>query len=148
MSFGPCVGDFIVISGLATKAYSAYKHAPDGYRYISEEIAALQILVSKAAEHFRSTPLHSDDGHYGQKVLQGCQSVLQDLNSLIEKYRRQASTNKSIAFTGVKVGKENIVDLGERLISSTVLLHGFIRRFVVLGTIFYFINPVILISLF
>ena len=126
------IGDIIVISGLAIKVQEAYKDAPDDYRYISEEVEVLHALINKVAQHFKSTAISSDNRLDGQKVLKGCQSVLEDLNSVFEKYKRRASTNKRTAFMGVKIGKENIVSVQERLIFNTGLLRGFVRRFVFL----------------
>ena len=133
MSFGYGGGDIIAISALAIKVYTAYKDAPDDYRYIAEEVIALQILIDKVSQHFKSTTIGSSDCDDGQKVLKGCQSVLEDLNSLIEKYKVLASTNKRQVFKRVKLGKEDIATLRQRLISNTGLLNGFVRRFVILA---------------
>lgn len=131
MSFGT-TGDFIAISSLAMRVHIAYKEAPGDYRYISEDIAVLQVLMDEAAQHFKSAIISSDDRHDGQRVLENCQGVLEDLNSLIEKYKRRASTNRRFPFMGVKVVGENIVTLHERLIIRTGLLNGFVQRFVIL----------------
>ena len=126
-----CAGDIINISGLAIRVYTAYKDTPGDHRYIFEEVAALQDLIGKAAQHFEGTTISCDDRNYGQKVLGGCQSVLEDLNSLIGKYKRLASINRSLLMTGVKFGQEDIATLQAKLISNAVLLKGFVRRSVV-----------------
>ena len=131
MSFGYSVGDFIAISALAVKVYTAYKDAPDAYRHISEEVVALQILIDKAAQHFKSTTLGRKDLHDGQQVLKSCESVLVDLNSLIENYKSLSSTNRGPFFKRVKLGKEDIATLRARLTSNATLLSGFVRRFVI-----------------
>ena len=123
-----CVRNIIATSGLAVRVYTAYKDAPDGYRHISEDVATLQTLIGKAAQHFKGTTISSDDRHDGQKTLKDCQSVLQDLYSFIEKYKRLASINKSLVLDRVKLGKEDITTLQVRLISNTGLLNGFVRR--------------------
>ena len=125
MSFGFGVGDFIALAGLAARVYTAYKHAPDDYSHISEELEVLQILIDKAAKHFKGTNISSDDRHYGQTVLKECHSVLENLHSF-KPYKSLAST-KSLIFTGIKIGK----DLQESLITNTALLKGFVRRSVV-----------------
>ena len=130
------VHDIIAISGLAVRASIAYKDAPDGYRHISEEVAALKLLIDKVAPHFQSSTISQEDYHYGEKVLRDCQGVLQDLNRLFEKHRRLASINKRIDLNSVKLGKEDATTLHVQLISNTVLLSGFIRRCVVV----FFIN--------
>ena len=129
------VGNFIALSGLAARVYIAFKDAPDGYRNISQEVAVLQVLIDKVAQHFKSTPISSNDRHDGQNALKSCQSVLEDLHSLIEKYKRLAFTNKRLVLAAVKLGKKDsdIVTLRERLKSNTFLLNGFVRRFVVPG---------------
>lgn len=131
------VGNFIAVSGLAVRATTAYQDAPDGYGYISEEVTTLQILIDNVAQHFKSTPFNSDDRLDGQKVLRSCQRVLEDLNSLMDKYKRLASINERLALIGVKVGGENIITLRERLRSNTDSLHGFVRRFVDLGILLH-----------
>ena len=135
-----CVRDIIAISGQAVRAHIAYKDAPDGYRHISEHIAALQVLIDKVAQLLKGTTISSDDRLDGQKILKGCQSVLQDLSSLIEKYNRLVLINRRLVLKGVKLGKEDITALQIRLISQTGLLNGFIRRFVVPVMYSTFIN--------
>ena len=139
------MGDIIVISGLAIRVQIAYKDAPHGFRHISDEVEALQVLINRVKQYWKNTTIISDNRQEGQKVLKGCQSVLEDLNSLFEKYKRRAFTNKQYPFLGVKLGKENIISLQERLIFNTGLLHGFLRRFV--GQVFPPINLWILIFL-
>ena len=125
-----CVRDIIVISGLAVQVYIAYRDTPD-YRFISKDIAALRVLIDKAAQLSKSTKISNDDHHYGQKVLKGCQGALEDLKHFIEKYNRLASINKSLVLNRVKLGKYDITVLHERLISSASLLNGFVRWYVV-----------------
>ena len=132
MGFGWSVSDIIAISGLAIRVYLAYKDAPDGYSHISDEVGALQILINKVAQLSKRTAISSDDHDYGQRVLSCCKSILEGLDSLIEKYRSLVSTNRRLPFISVKLGpgKENIEALRIRLTSNAVLLKGFVRRFV------------------
>ena len=136
------VRDIIAISGLAIRVYISYKDSSD-YSFILEDIAALQVLIDKVAQHFKSTNISDDYCHEGQTVLKGCHSVLEDLNAFIEKYRRLASLNKRLVFNQVKLGKYNITTLHECLISNTGLLTGFIQRCVFRDCVFCFrfINP-------
>ena len=124
------MGDIIVVSGLAIKVQTAYKDAPHDFRHISEEVEALQVLIGKVTQHFKSiTGIGSDSRNEGQKVLKSCQSVLEDLNSLFEKYKEKgrAFTIQGLPFLGVRLGEENIISLQERLIFNTGLLHGFVH---------------------
>ena len=124
------MADIIATSGLAVRVSIAYKNTPDGCRHISEEAAALQVLIERGTSHFKGTTISSEDRLKAQKVLKSCQSVLQDLYSLLEKYNRLASINMRLVLKGVKVSNQDIITLQSRLISETVLLNGFIRRFV------------------
>lgn len=131
MSFGFAVGDVLATSALAVKVYRAYKDAPDVYRHISEEVEALQRLIDEAAQHMTSTTIRSDVLSDGQKILKSCGSVLEDLNSLVEKYNSLSSTNRELDLHRVKLRSEDIATLRSRLISNTTLLSSFIHRFAI-----------------
>ena len=130
--FGWGVGDILAISQLALQVYGAYKDAPKNYRHIVEEVMSLQIIINKAVQHFESPTLSNNDRQLGQEVLKGCRSVLEDLNSLIEKYNSLVSVNTLQIFTKVRLGGEDIATLRSRLISNTSLLNSFIQRFDIL----------------
>lgn len=132
MSFGFSgfsVGDIVAISALAVKVYTAYKDAPNEYKNITKEVKSLNIIIDKAAQHFEGTALSNNDRQQGQEVLEGCQSVLQDLNTLIEKYKSLVSTDKRLVFMRVKLGTEDIAALRARLGLNATLLSTFIQRF-------------------
>ena len=129
MSFGWGVGDILAISGLAVKVYTAYKDAPDDYKHIASEVKSLQNMVNKALRHFESTSLSNDSRQEGQDILKGSQDVLEDLNSLIEKYHSLSSANTSQVLKRAQFGTEDIATLRIRLISNTGLLNSFIQRF-------------------
>ena len=144
MSFGYGVGDVMAVSRLALKVIIAYKDAPGDYRNISDEVESLHIIIKKAAQHFESTSLGDDSRQEGQKVLKGCQNVLEDLDTLIEKYNSLASASASASTSTSQVlqrmklgasqvlGTEDIATLRARLTSNTTMLNGFIQRFVIL----------------
>ena len=87
------------------------------------------MIINKAIRHFESTSLSDNNRKEGQVVLKSCQNVLEDLNSLIEKYNSLASANTSQILKRVKLGTEDITTLRVRLISNTGLLNGFIQRY-------------------
>ena len=128
MSFGFGVGDILAISELAVKVYTAYNDAPDEYKHIAEEVKSLQIMINKATQHFESTTLSDNDRQEGQEVLKGCQSVLGDLNALIEKFSSLAAPNKRQVFRRVQLGTEDVTALRVRLAANATLLSSFIRR--------------------
>ena len=118
-------GDIIAISKLAVAVYTGYK---DDYKNISDEVQSLQILIDKAAWHFKSASLDKDSQQEGQKALAGCRNVLEDLNSLIEKYSNSGSSKPSQALKRIKLGTGDIANLKARLISNTAILNSFIQR--------------------
>lgn len=132
MSFGWGVGDILTISQLAITVYSAYKDAPKDYKNIAEEVKSLQIIINKAAQHFKSPTLSDSDRQEGKEVLKGCQSVLEDLNSLIKDYNSVASGKTGQVFKRVMLGMEDVATLRVRLVSNTGLLSSFIRRYDIL----------------
>ena len=133
MRSGWGVSNFIAISSLALRVYRAYKDDIDDQGYISNEVAALRILIEKTAQHFKTTPVGSHGHPYGQNVLIRCQSVLEDLDSFSRKYQHLPSTIKR----QIILSKKEIVALRESLISNTILLNGFVRRFVMPGILLY-----------
>ena len=139
MSFGYGV-DIMAISGLALKVYTAYKDAPEDYRNISDEVESLHIIIKKAAQHFESTTLSDNSRQEGQKVLKGCKNVLEDLDTLIEKYNSLASASTSQVLQRIKLGTEDIATLRARLTSNTTLLNGFIQRFDILTITMQYIH--------
>ena len=79
--FGWGGGDIFAIYQLAVKVYTAYKDAPgDDYRHILDEVKSLQFVINMATRHFQSTKLNTNSQQEGQKVLKGCQNILEDLN--------------------------------------------------------------------
>ena len=135
MSSGFGVSYFIALSSLAARVHTTYKDTIHDNGYISDEVAALRVLIDKAALHFKSTSLGSDGHPYAQNALTNCQSVLKDLDSFPRKYKSLPSaTKRQVIFS-----KREIVALRESLISNTILLNGFVRGFVI--HVFYFINP-------
>lgn len=130
MSFGFGVGDIITISALATRIYSCYKNAPDEYKYILEDVRSLQIVIDGAKHYFGNSTLSGNKLREAQEVLQGCQSVLEELDCLVTKYQSIANPKRWRFWKRVKLGNKNIMALRTRLTSNTILLTNFTRRFV------------------
>ena len=85
-----------------------------------------------AIHYFEGGTLSDNKRYECQEVLQGCQSVLEDLGSLIEKHKGIASAKRKRwqIFKRVKFSNHNITALRGRLTSNTILLNSFIQRFV------------------
>ena len=123
------VGDIIAISELALKVRAAYKDAPKGYRDICGEVEYLEIRINRATSYIKGTTLSYGDMQEGRVVLRNCQSVLEDLNSLIEKYTCIDSAESGQIVKKVQFGAEDIATLRARLTVHISSVNGFIQRF-------------------
>ena len=121
-------GDIIAVSQLVSTVYAAYKNAPKDYRDICGEVKLLKMKINKAIPHIQGTTLSDDDRQEGQEILTSCQSVLEDLNSLIEKYSLASAKSGQIV-KKVQFGTEDIAALRGRLSLNIGLLDSFIQRF-------------------
>ena len=124
------LGDLLSIASLALRVYTAYQDAPGDYRHILEEVKSLHVIIEEGVQHFKSTTPCCSQQRKGKEILQGCQSVLEDLDAFIEEYKGLASASKRKVRTRVSFGLKSIADLRARLISNTILLNGFVQRFV------------------
>ena len=133
---GWAVGDIIALSRLAVEVHTAYKNGPKNYRHICEEVKSLQPMINKAEHHFKSPTLTDNNRHQGQEVLSGCRSVLEDMNSLIEKYNSLGTTTNNTyqVFRKIRLGVADIGTLRARLMVNIGLLNSFIQRFDILTT--------------
>ena len=90
-------------------------------------------MINKAEQQFKSPNLTDNNRHQGQEVLSGCRSVLEDMNSLIERYNSlTTTTNTYQVFRRVRLGVADIATLRARLIVNIGLLNSFIQRFDIL----------------
>jgi len=137
MSFGCGVGDFLAVTKLAWKVYTAYKDykdAPIGFSNISDEIKSLHIIVDRHKDEFQNSMLNPDETAQLREILQGCTNVLEGLDRLRIKYMSLGSApgsapgSSSQAVDRIKWSQENIAELRARLNSNTTLLTSFIAR--------------------
>ena len=140
MSFGFGAGDIVTISQLAVRVYSSYKDAPEEYKRLIEDARALQIVVGVAIHYFKGDTLSEGKRQEGQVVLKGCQSVLEEMDSVVEKYNHMSPGKRRwqvLTLRRVRFGNEDLVSLRARLTSTTGLLSSFTRRFVLTITIHF-----------
>lgn len=125
---------------LAEKVCIAYKDAPSNYKHIAQEVKSLQAIIERTAQHLQSTSLSDNNRQDGEQILKGCKSVLEELNSHIEKNNRSASTNKKFVIKRVKHDKDiDIAMLRAKLTLNATLLSDFIRRFDISTITIYYI---------
>lgn len=126
MSIGFSVSDFLKVGELAWKVYKACKSAPESFGNISQEVLSLHALLKEVEEAYSQQPLTESQGERLATVRDGCQSVLDDLQRLVNHYESLGTQSKR-TWDRMRWGTEEIAELRARLGSNIAMLNGFIR---------------------
>lgn len=126
MSFGFSVGDFATLGNLAWKIFKTCKDAPESFKNISEEVSSLHLVLKELEEIYSDETLSAGQQSRLEKVADGCRTVLEDLQRILDRYNSLA-TNSKRTWDRVGWGANDIAELRSRLISNTVLLTAFIK---------------------
>jgi hypothetical protein len=124
MSFG--VGDFLAVGTLAWDVYRSCREAPESFGNISLEVLSLYAVLKDAKETAFAQPLSPTRQESLNIVVDGCSSVLKDLDHLVDKYQSLGTQSKR-TWDRLRYGNEDVPELRARLISNTVLLTAWIR---------------------
>jgi hypothetical protein len=124
--FGFGVGDFIAIGTLAWNVHKSCKNAPESFNNIASEVLSLHAVLKEAEETILTQPLPPKKQERLKVVGDGCRSVLEDLDKLIERYESLGSQGTR-ALDRMRWGTENVADLRARLTSNIGLLTAWIR---------------------
>ncbi|KAI9774257.1 MAG: hypothetical protein M1840_004151 [Geoglossum simile] len=125
MSFGYSVGDIVLLGQLAWKAYRSCKDAPGSFKNISHEVLSLHALLKEIEENLSVETLSSARQARLEIIGDGCHSVLEELQSLVDKYESLGTQSKR-TWDRMKWGSNDIAELRSRLTSNTLLLTAFI----------------------
>jgi len=126
ISPGYGVGDFLAVGQLAWSVYKSCRDAPESFGNISVEVLSLHALLKEVEEVFAGQIISESRKASLATISNGCSSVLQDLEALVNKYDGIGSKSK-ITWNRMNWGSENISELRARLISNTVMLSAFLR---------------------
>ena len=96
------------------------------------ELESLVCVLDEAAECQLSHPLTPQREARLNTILAGFDSVLKDLNYVVQKYQK-LGTNEKSAWDQLKFGNEDIAEIRSRLVMNISLLTAF-RRFAVCPT--------------
>jgi hypothetical protein len=124
MSFGFSISDFVTISAFAWKIYKSCKDSSDGFKSISSDVAGLHIVLKETEENLSEQNLDADQERRLNDLCAGCNGVLKDLDSLLERYN-SLGTKSQRTWDRMKWGLEDISDMRERLTSNTAMLTAF-----------------------
>ena len=126
MSLGFSAGDFFVVGQFAWRIYKECKEAPESFGNLSQEVLSLHALLKEVEEAYSRQTLSQSQRERLAAVRDGCQSVLEDLQKVIDQYASLGSQSRR---TWDRVGwsNEQIAELRARLTSNITLLTAFIR---------------------
>lgn len=126
MSFGFSVGDFLAVGTLAWDVYKSCRAAPDSFTNISNEVLSLHAVLKEADETIFKSPQSPERQARLKTIGDGCQYVLGDLQTLVDRYEGFGTQSKR-TWDRMRWGAEDISEIRTRLISSTTMLTLFIR---------------------
>ena len=142
--FGFGISDFVAVGQLAWKIYLSCmttphfqeprthillgKAAPEVFGNISRELESLHCVLGEAADSQLSHPLPPRREGRLKTILDGCVSVLADLQFIVQKYQSLGTDEKS-SWDRLRLGGEDIAEIRSRLVLNIMLLTAF-RRFV------------------
>lgn len=140
MSFGYGVGDCIAVGQLSWNVYKSCRDAPESFGNISMEVLSLHAVLKTVEESLASRVMSESRLADLATISAGCQSVLQDLQALVDKYESLGSKSKR-TFDRMGWGSNDLAELRARLTSNLVMLNTFMRHAVyspsLLSTLLY-----------
>ena len=125
MSFGYGVGDVVAVGLIAWNVYKACRDAPGSFKNISQEVLSLHAVLKEVEECLTGQSLSTSRQSRLKVVTDGCGSILQELQALVDKYRT-LDTRSRRTLDRVGFASEDIADLRSRLISNTGLLTAYL----------------------
>jgi hypothetical protein len=124
MSFGISTGDFITIGKIALDLYQQCHDAPDEFRALSSELANLRTVLELISLTMKERTLDTSQKAYLHRLQEGCQDVLEELETLLNKYK-SLGTNRKWKWKWISWGREKVPDIRQRLISNIGMLTSF-----------------------
>ena len=119
-------GDIVAVGTLAWNVYKSCKGAPGSFNDISNEVLSLHAVLKEADETIFKSPLPPQSQARLKTIYEGCQSVLSDLQALVNRYENLGTQSKW-TWDRMKWGTENVAEIRSRLVSNTTFLTAYIR---------------------
>lgn len=126
MSFGYGVGDVVALAELSWTIYKSCKEAPSSFENLSQEVLSLHAVLKEAEDNLSGHVLSQAQQAGLEIVMNGCRSVLDDLQTLVKKYESLGSRSKR-TWDRLRWSSNDIPELRSRLISSTTLFTAFLK---------------------
>ena len=125
-SFGYGAADIIGLSRLAWSVYKRCKEAPDSFESVSQEALSLHALLKETEELLSEGELSLSQAARLSTISHGCQELLTELETLIEKYDNLGS-EKIRVWDRFLFSVQDVSSLRQRLIAHASMLSGFIQ---------------------
>ena len=122
MSFGGSASDVLLCVQLAHRVWKACREAPRDFQTVSIEVASLHLVLHEAKE--TAHELSASKGEDLRQLINGCKSVLQELEELLQRYK-SLGTQSRRTWDRLRWGRGPVKDIRQRLISSTASLTSF-----------------------
>jgi len=124
--YGFGISDFTAVGTLAWQVFKAAKNAPHSFHAIHVEVLSLYAVLKEAEETFFKVPFRPERQMRIKTVVNGCASVLSDLQRLVCKYESLGLLSKG-TWDRIRWGNEDITELRARLIWNVTMLMAVIR---------------------
>ena len=124
MSIGFSGSDVVLCVRFAHKLWKEAKDAPNDFQNIVTEVANFKLVLDEVQESIAERELDQRKRTELAELINGCTGVLNDLQSLLDKYKSLATQSKR-TWDRLRFGKEPIETIRSRLISHTTLLMTF-----------------------
>ena len=122
MSIGASFSDVLLCVQLAHRVWKGCREAPRDFRAVSIEVASLHLVLHEAKETAHG--LSASQGEDLRQLINGCESVLQELEELLQRYK-SLGTQSRRTWDRLRWGRGPVNDIRQRLISSTASLTSF-----------------------
>ena len=114
ISPGYGISDIAFIISIASKIHNAYKDAPGEFQALSVEVKILQSALEEFAQRLQDGQLNDETKVRAANLLSDSGTVLENLNSLLKRYKSLATDSKS-PFDRMLFGKKDTQKLRERM---------------------------------
>ena len=126
MSFGYGVSDFLKLCEVSWSIYKACRDAPTSFGQVAQEVLSLEAIMREVGDVLKGESLSPQQQASLQTLRTGCQSVLEELQGLVNKYHSLGTASKK-AWDRLKWSSKSIGEIRTRLTSNTVLLTAYLR---------------------
>ncbi|KAH8666287.1 hypothetical protein BX600DRAFT_511231 [Xylariales sp. PMI_506] len=117
--------DVLQVSKFAWSIYTACKESSEDFNRLSTEVGSLHIELKATDELIREfTELDASRKHRLELLTDGCTSVLQDLERLLNAYE-SLGTQAQRTWDRMRYGLEDLADVRSRLVSIVTMLTTF-----------------------